>query len=86
MLKIFLIAIFLTILFSLGSALYHLIKHKNEASSQKTVNALTWRIGLSVALFILVFILVATGIIQPHGIGSRVHPLTANNPMKQDLK
>lgn len=86
MLKLFLISVFLAIIFSLGSALYHLIKHKGEGSSQKTVKALTLRIGLSVALFILVFILVATGVIQPHGIGSRIHPLPANNPEQQGAK
>ena len=74
MIKVILITVFLLIIISLGSALYHLVKHKNDASSQKTVRALTFRIGLSVLLFIFVFILVATGIIKPHGIGSRIHP------------
>lgn len=73
MIKIILFTIFLMIIFSLGSALYHLVKHKADASSQKTVRALTFRIGLSVLLFIFVFILVATGIVKPHGIGSRIH-------------
>jgi len=75
MIKVLLVAVFLTIILSLGSALYHLVKHKGDASSEKTVKALTFRIGLSMLLFIFVFILVATGIITPHGIGSKVHPL-----------
>jgi hypothetical protein len=74
MIKITLIAVFLLIIFSLGSALYHLVKHKEGASSEKTAKALTFRIGLSVLLFIFVFVLVATGIIKPHGIGSKIHP------------
>jgi Protein of unknown function (DUF2909) len=74
MIKVVLIAAFLTIIFSLGSALYHLVKHKDGASSQKTAKALTFRIALSVLLFIFVFILVATGIVKPHGIGSKIHP------------
>jgi len=84
MIKVILIAIFLMILFSLGSALYHLVKHKEDGSSQKTVKALTFRIGLSVLLFIFLFILVATGIIKPHGIGSKIHPqkYTASESIK----
>lgn len=75
MIKIILIAVFLLILYSLGSALYHLIKHKSEnGPSPELVKALTFRIGLSVLLFLLVFILVATGVFKPHGIGSRIHP------------
>ena len=74
MIKIILIAVFLMILASLGSALFHLVKHKGDASSEKTVKALTFRIGLSVLLFVVVFLLVATGIVKPHGIGSRIHP------------
>jgi O-antigen/teichoic acid export membrane protein len=74
MIKIILIVVFLMIIFSLGSALYHLATHKNEGSSQKTAKALTVRIGLSMLLFLFVCILLLTGVIKPHGIGSRIHP------------
>jgi Protein of unknown function (DUF2909) len=74
MIKIILIAVFLMIIFSLGSALYHLATHKDEGSSQKTAKALTVRIGLSMLLFLFVCILLLTGVIKPHGIGSRIHP------------
>lgn len=33
-----------------------------------TVRALTWRIGLSVALFIALLIGFATGVLRPHGV------------------
>ena len=36
--------------------------------SKKTVRALTWRIGLSVGLFVLLLLAFATGLIEPHGI------------------
>jgi hypothetical protein len=49
--RIFVIVVFLGILASLGSALFYLMRDKG--GSNKTVNALTWRIGLSVALFLL---------------------------------
>ncbi|MEQ1543840.1 twin transmembrane helix small protein [Methyloglobulus sp.] len=74
MIKIILIVVFLMIIFSLGSALYHLVRHKEDGSSQKTAKALTIRIGLSVVLFVFLLILVATGVIKPHGIGSKIHP------------
>jgi O-antigen/teichoic acid export membrane protein len=73
MIKLIIIAVFLMIIFSLGSALYHLATHKNEGSSQKTAKALTVRIGLSMLLFLFVCILLVTGVIKPHGIGSRMH-------------
>ncbi len=85
MIKIILIAVFLVILFSLGSALYHLIKHKPEnGPSPELVKALTFRIGLSVLLFILVFILTATGVFKPHGIGSRMHKQMLYHPAAID--
>ena len=73
MIKTLFIAVFLLIVFSLGSALYHLVNHKSEAPSDKTVKALTFRIALSIVLFIIVFLAIATGILQPQGIGSRMH-------------
>lgn len=62
---------FLLILISLGSALFHLVKHKDE--SEKTAKALTYRITLSLILFILVFIAFATGLVKPSGLGTVIH-------------
>ncbi|OGT36898.1 MAG: hypothetical protein A3F11_08960 [Gammaproteobacteria bacterium RIFCSPHIGHO2_12_FULL_37_14] len=59
---LFLIAIF----FFLGSALYFLVNDKGR--SDRTVKALTWRIGLSLILFILLLIAFAFGWISPHPI------------------
>lgn len=73
--KILVIIAFLLIISSLASALYHLVKHRSQEQSEKTVKALTFRIGLSVLLFILIFIAYATGLIKPEGIGSRIHHL-----------
>jgi len=65
--KIIIIVLLLTVLVSLGSALYHLVTNKEE-NSDKLVKSLTWRIGLSVGIFILLLIGQATGLIQPHGL------------------
>lgn len=60
---LFLIAIFA----SLTSGLYYLVHDRGQ--SRRTVKALSWRIGLSMTLFILLIIGFATGVIQPHGLG-----------------
>jgi len=70
MLKILIIIVFLTIIFSLASALYQLIK--NKGSSVKMVKALTYRISISLALFILLSIAFMSGLIQPTGIGMQM--------------
>ncbi|WP_371927340.1 twin transmembrane helix small protein [Methylomonas subterranea] len=71
-LKTVAIVIFLAIVASLGSALYHLVKPGDEEHSRKTAQALTVRIGLSLVLFILLFVAYATGLFQPSGIGARI--------------
>jgi len=70
MLKILIVLVFLTIIVSLGTALYHLIIHKE--TSKKTVTALTYRISISLILFIFVAIAFMTGIIKPTGIGMQM--------------
>lgn len=74
---------FILIIISLGSALYHLVKHQSQEHSEKTAKALTVRISLSVILFIFVFILIATGLYKPHGIGTRMH-LKKTGQMESD--
>ncbi len=73
--KSLVIVAFLFIILSLGSALYHLVQHGSAEHSEKTAKALTFRIALSVVLFILIFIAYASGLIQPEGIGARIHAL-----------
>lgn len=54
-------------MFSLGSAMVYLVREPQ--GSKKTVRALSWRIGLSLALFVLLMLGVFTGVIEPHGLG-----------------
>ena len=71
--KSVIIIAFILIIISLGSALFHLVKRKNEETSQKTVKSLTFRITLSIVLFIFIFFAVATGMFKPHGLGAKIH-------------
>ncbi|MBN8717785.1 twin transmembrane helix small protein [Thermomonas sp. S9] len=67
-LKILLVVGFLLlILWNLGAGLYYLLVDKG--TSKRTVNALTRRVALSVALILLVILAIKLGWIVPHGIG-----------------
>jgi hypothetical protein len=65
-LKIIIISVLLLIVGSLFSALTFLYKDKGRG--ERTVRALSWRIGLSLGLFILLMAGYYLGIITPHGI------------------
>ncbi len=64
--KLLVVLVLLGIVVSLGSALYHLVHDRD--GSPKMVRALTLRIALSVALFLLLFLAWWLGLIQPHGV------------------
>lgn len=56
------------IVYNLGAALYYMLV--DRGGSKRSVNALTRRIGLSILLIALVGLGIATGFIQPHGVGA----------------
>lgn len=60
------VAFLLVIVWQLGAGLYYLLTDRED--SKRTVNALTRRIGLSVALILLVILGIWTGWIKPHGL------------------
>ncbi|KRA76023.1 MULTISPECIES: twin transmembrane helix small protein [unclassified Lysobacter] len=62
------IAFLILILWNLGAGLYYMLVDKGQ--SKRTVNALTRRIALSVALILIIILSIKMGWIQPHGIGS----------------
>ncbi|GHH55760.1 hypothetical protein GCM10009090_24490 [[Pseudomonas] boreopolis] len=61
------VAFLIAIVWNLGAGLYYLLNDRGQ--TKRTVRALTWRIGLSVALILLVVLGIYTGLIKPHGIG-----------------
>lgn len=66
MVKAIIIFLVICIFFALGSALYFLVQ--DEANSKRMVKALTWRIGLSLLLFVVLLFAFAMGWIVPHQI------------------
>jgi branched-subunit amino acid transport protein AzlD len=67
--KVFVAIAFVLIIASLGSALFFLMRDKGR--SNRTVQALAMRVGLSVTLFLLVLVAYKLGWIQPTGLGMR---------------
>mgnify|MGYP002790553642 FL=1 len=65
--KLIVVGLLAAIVVSMGSALFHLV-HDRKGETKKMVRALTVRISLSVALFVLLFIAYAMGLIEPHGL------------------
>jgi uncharacterized membrane-anchored protein len=64
--KVLIVLMLVLILIALSSGMFFLIHDKGK--SDRTVKSLTLRIVLSIALFVLLFIGLATGLIEPHGI------------------
>jgi hypothetical protein len=64
--KVIIVIAFIGILASLASALFFMVNDRGD--SRRSVKALTWRVGLSVGLFLFIMALVGLGLIEPHGI------------------
>ena len=64
--KLTILILFAVILGSLGSALFYLLKDKGD--SKRTARALTLRIAVSIAAFLLLLLGYWAGLIEPHGV------------------
>ena len=62
------VAFLILIVWNLGAGLYYMLVDKGQ--SKRTVNALTRRIALSIALIVIVMLSIKFGWIQPHGVGA----------------
>jgi succinate dehydrogenase/fumarate reductase cytochrome b subunit len=61
------VGVLILILWNLGAGLYFMLVDKGKTN--RTVNALTRRIALSVALILFLILAIFMGWIEPHGIG-----------------
>lgn len=64
--KTIIIIAMLIILISLATGLVFLVR--DEGKTKRTVKALSWRIGISLTLFIFLFLAFSLEWIRPHGI------------------
>jgi putative copper export protein len=64
--KLLIVAFLILILYNLGAGLYYMLTDRGQ--TDRTVNALTRRIAISVVLILLVILGIWTGVIQPHGL------------------
>jgi Protein of unknown function (DUF2909) len=62
--RLIIIAMLLLIAFNLFNALYHLMK--GDTQDTRVVKSLTWRVGLSIGLFLLLMLGFYTGLIGGH--------------------
>lgn len=63
LIKLLILVAFVAIIASLASGLVYLFKDDHD--SRRVVKALTWRIGLSVAMFLVLLLAYALGFIEP---------------------
>lgn len=64
--KYIILLFFIFIVYSLGSALYYMMK--DEGGSKRMVKALTMRIGVSILLFVVIIFSFWMGWIKPTGV------------------
>jgi DUF2909 family protein len=65
--KIFIVIMLISIAFSLMSGLFFMVK--DDSKSKRVVTSLTFRITLSILLFVSLIAGYYLGWIQPHGLG-----------------
>ena len=61
------VGVLILILWNLGAGLYYMLVDKG--TTKRTVNSLTKRIALSVALVLFIVLAIYMGWIEPHGVG-----------------
>lgn len=77
LIKLVIVLFLLVILYSLASSFFFLVKDKGEGD--RTVRRLTWRIGLSLLLFVLLWVAYMLGWIEPRSGPVRVPAATGQS-------
>jgi uncharacterized membrane-anchored protein len=70
--KLLIIGVFLGILYTLASSFYFLVK--DQGDGDRTVRRLSWRVGLSLGLVVLLWVAFQFGIIEPQGVNPVRYP------------
>lgn len=69
------VLLLLAIIISLFTGFYFLMK--DEGDSKRTVNALSWRVGLQLLLIVVLVVAFLMGKIRPHGVFPNQNPTPA---------
>ena len=69
--KILIVLFLLAIVTALFSAVFFLVKDPADTNHRRTMRALTWRVGLQVALILFLIVAFTRGWIQPHGFNEK---------------
>lgn len=64
--KTLIVIIMIAIAFNLFRGLFFLVK--DQGKSKRTARSLSWRVGFSFALFLLLLLAIHQGWIEPHGL------------------
>lgn len=84
MIKTVIILMLVAMVVALGNGLYHLLKTPDQRDKgDKVVKALTWRIGLSVALFAFIILAVQMGWIKP---SNSINPANFNQEQSKRIE
>ncbi|MFZ5560074.1 MAG: twin transmembrane helix small protein [Pseudomonadota bacterium] len=78
--KIIVLIAMAAVLINLFAALFHLMKG-GEGSSQKTLKALIWRLAISIAIFIGLYLASFFGLIAPHGLPQAQESAASAGPL-----
>lgn len=70
--KVLILGVFAVILYTLASSFYFLVRDAGEG--ERTVRRLSWRVGLSMGLVIMLWIGFHLGWIEPQGVNPVQYP------------
>jgi len=78
LIKVLVVLFLLMIIYSLGSAFFYMVYDKGEGD--RTVRRLSWRIGLSLVLFVFLWAAYQAGWIEPSSGPVRIPAVTPQDP------
>jgi H+/Cl- antiporter ClcA len=77
--KIIVLVAMVAVLANLFYALFQLTRG-GEGASKRTLRSLTWRLGISIAIFLGLYLASFFGLIAPHGLPQAQQPPAATSP------
>lgn len=79
--KIIVLIAMAAVLINLFTALFHLTRG-GEGASRKTLRSLTWRLAISIGIFVALFLASLFGVIAPHSLPQVQEPPAASSAVQ----